>query len=115
MADIEKQRRAEDISLPLRSINCDQHEFKIDEINQIIHTSRGWARAAAGFWGIATLIIGFLGSDISSKLNNIQEMLSNDKSDIRILNEQVKHLQSDMKIIQDRHTFQDQERLKRGR
>jgi hypothetical protein len=114
MGDEEKEqkRRETDIQFPARSINCDQHEAKIDDINGTIHQSKGWAKAAAGFWGVAIVVLGALGSNMNSKLDNIENMLSNDKSDIRLLNEQMKNLQTDVKEIQGRHTFQDQEKYR---
>ena len=81
---------------PTHTENCPQHEKRMDEIDKDINQQKGWFRAAAGFWGVAILVVGFLGTAINSKLGNIEVMLTTDKSDIRMLTEQMKNAQSDI-------------------
>lgn len=98
--------------IPIRTENYNLHETRMDQIDSDINKGKGWFQAASAFWGIAIVVVGFLGSNINSKLSNIESMLSADKSDIRLLNEQVKNLQKDVQVIQERHIYQDQERIR---
>jgi hypothetical protein len=98
--------------IPERSKNCEVHESRIDSVDKDINRAKGWMQAAIGFWGVAVVVVGFIGTNINTKLGNIEAMLGNDKSDIRLLNEQVKNLQTDVKEIQDRHREQDKVRFK---
>jgi hypothetical protein len=97
-----------------RTDNCDTHEERMDQIDKDINTGKGWFKAMAATSSIVILGMGFIASNINSKLNNIEAMLTNDKSDIRLLNEQMLNTRSDVREIQDRHKFQDQERLRIG-
>lgn len=111
MGDEERERSGiERRQLPDRTANCENHESRMDKVDADINLGKGWFKAAAGFWGVAALVVGFVGTNINSKLSNIEAMLMTDKSDIRLLNEKVANVQIDVREIQDRHRVQDQNR-----
>lgn len=96
--------------MPERTSNCSAHEDRMDKVDSDINRGKGWFQASAGFSGIAIVVVGLLGTNINSKLSNIETMLTGDKSDIRLLNEQVKNLQADVKDIIDRNRYLDNEK-----
>ena len=96
--------------MPDRTSNCATHESRMDKVDADINRFKGWSQAAVGFWGVAVMAISWFGVNINTKLDNIQSSIMSDKSDIRLLNEQMKNLQIDVVEIQTRHRQQDQTR-----
>jgi hypothetical protein len=94
--------------MPERTVNCANHEERMDKVDEDINQGKGWFKAAAGFASLAVMLVGFVGANINSKLSNIETMLTTDKSDIRLLNEKVTNLQQDVREVQERHRTQDE-------
>jgi hypothetical protein len=87
----------------------------MDEVESEVHAiavkqgiQSGWIKASAGLLAVALFVLGILCSTIISKLSEIAGMLS--KSEVTMMKheQQIIQLQGDIKGIQDKHKWEDQ-------
>ena len=96
-----------------RRQDCVDHEKRIDDIAAEIHKHGGWFKVIGGSLSFAFIVLGWFGSGIDAKLTSIQAMLTDGKVTLMQHQEQIKSMQQDIREIQERHKYLDQN--KKGR
>ena len=92
----------------LRDDECFEHEKRMDMVDGELKKQSGWFKASAGILAISIAIIGSYCTQITSKLDSIQAMLTDSKVVMMQHSEQIKNLDSRVTDIEKRHTYLDQ-------
>ena len=87
---------------------CREHEQRMDGMDKELHTLLGWIKTSGLLITVAGAIIGYMGTNINAKLTSIETLLSDNKVMLERHNQQIIQLQGDVKDIQDRHKYLDQ-------
>lgn len=93
---------------------CRRHEDRMDELEIDIGRQSGWLKASAGLVTIVSLAVSILCSIIISKLGTIESLLTDSKVVLMQHSEQIKSVQKDISVIQERHKYEDQSGHQRG-
>lgn len=88
--------------------SCKLHEERIDDMDAELHKQNGWLKTAGFVFSTASVILGWFGTNITTKLDAISTLLTDGRVVQMQHSEQIKALQTDVKEIQDRHRYLDQ-------
>lgn len=94
-------RRAEDQK-------CADHEKRLDAVVTEASKQSGWLKSSAVVFTLAATVLSWAANSINAKLDGISQMLG--KNDVTLMQhaEQIKNVQADIKEIQERHRYLDQ-------
>jgi hypothetical protein len=87
---------------------CKEHSNRLQNIETDVHKNTGRFTSMLWFMGVAGGFIGACMVFLVGKTTSIETLLTNNQVSLMQHSEQIKSVQSDVKDIQDRHRYLDQ-------
>jgi archaellum component FlaC len=88
--------------------DCAAHEKRLDVMDQHIASNKGWLKGTASLVGVVGFIMVLFCTTIITKLGSISDLLTDYKVMLKQHETEINNMKTDIKDINERHKFIDQ-------